>query len=221
MVFCFYGLPMAGLWGCQKTYTVPPKSAPTKTPTSTLTTTPTITNTSTDTPTFTPTITATPTNPPTSTPTIVCSGSMCCPVFAQICVSSDDWSQVYVGGVSLGQVNYCDSNGTGSCPPGCLDVPMSLLSVTQLYVAVYTQNTSCNNLYASWDLDITCSNGFHSEITSANGNVLMDYVSSGNPSTPPASNWYATNYNSSGGTWTAPVSVNTTSAYCCAAQPIR
>ncbi len=142
--------------------------------------------------------------------------AQCTPSSAQICVASDDWSQVYVGGVYLGQVGYCNWDGSGMCPPGCITVPTSLLTGSTPYIAIYTQNTSCNNLYASWDLDITCSNGQHSTISSANTGVKMDYVSSGTPSTPPASNWYATNYNTTG--WVSPTQVSTASTECCWSQ---
>ncbi len=77
--------------------------------------------------------------------------SQCTPSSAKICVASDDWSQVYVGGVYLGQVAYCNWDGTGSCPPGCITVPTSLLTGSQVFVSVYTQNTACNNMYSSWD----------------------------------------------------------------------
>ncbi len=144
--------------------------------------------------------------------------AQCTPTSAQICVASDDWSQVYVGGVYLGQVAYCNWDGTGSCPPGCITVPTSLISGSTVYISVYTQNTACNNVYASWDLDITCSNGEHSQITTTQGGLKMDYISSGNPTTPPASNWYATNYSTSG--WGTPVQVSTTSGDCCWSQSL-
>ncbi len=204
------------------TYTNTPTPWPTGVATYTRTNTPSPTSTPTNTISPTITLSSTPTTSlqtPTFTYTPI-SGSPCIPSSAKICVASDDWSQVYVGGVYLGQVAYCNWNGTGNCPPGCITVPTSLLTGSQVYVAVYTQNTACNTMYTSWDLDITCSNGQHSEITSSSNGVSMDYVSSGNPSTPPASNWYATNYTGTGGTWQTPAVVNTATGYCCWGQSI-
>ncbi len=162
----------------------------------------------------TPTGTISPTATVTSTPTPISTTI----THAQICMNSDDWSQVYIGGVYLGEITYCNWDGSGTCPPGCIFINPTLLTGSQVNIAIYTQNTATNNVYSSWDLDITYSNGLHSEITSGSGGVKMDYISIGNPTTPPASNWYATNYDDSG--WGNPTVVNTTSGLCCWGQPL-
>src|SRR5579871_6528974 len=140
----------------------------------------------------------------------------CSPTSAQICVAGDDTSTVYVGGVSLGVVNYCNWDGTGSCPPGCLSVPTALLTGGQVCLAIETQNTAPLINYTSWDLDITCSGGGHSEITSDNGGggLSLYYTPNGNPAPPPANDgsgnpWYATNYSPSSNPFTfTPTDVN-------------
>src|SRR3974390_1808693 len=66
----------------------------------------------------------------------------CSPASAQICVAGDDTSTGYGGGVSLGIVNYCNWDGTGACPPGCLSVPVSLLTGANVCLAIETQNTA-------------------------------------------------------------------------------
>ena len=125
----------------------------------------------------------------------------CTPSSAQICVAGDDTSTVYVGGVSLGIVNYCNWDGTGACPPGCLNVPVSLLTGSTVCLAIETQNTAPLINYSSWDLDITCVGGLHSEITSNNGGGLsLYYTPNGDPSPAPAPDgsgnpWYSPNYN--------------------------
>lgn len=125
----------------------------------------------------------------------------CTPTSAQICVAGDDTSTVYVGGVSLGIVNYCNWDGTGACPPGCLSVPTGLLTGGQVCLAIETQNTAPLINYTSWDLDISCSGGGHSEITSDNGGggLSLYYTPTGNPSTPPPPDgtgnaWYEPTY---------------------------
>ncbi len=126
----------------------------------------------------------------------------CTPASAKICVAADDDSTIYVGGTLIGQIGYCNWDGTGSCPPGCLSVPTALLTGAQVCLAIETQNTAPLINYSSWDLDITCAGGNHSEITSDNGGggLSLYYTPNGNPSTPPAADgsgnpWFSPSYN--------------------------
>src|SRR5580692_4861823 len=93
--------------------------------------------------------------------------SQCTPTAATLCSSSDDNSTIYVGGVSIGYFPYAGALGTGDAgTPTCVTVPTSLLTGAQVCLAVYTQNTAPQVNFSSWDLDITCAGGNHSEITS-------------------------------------------------------
>ncbi len=84
-----------------------------------------------------------------------------------------------------------------------MSVSTSLLTGSCVALAIYTQNTAPQDTFSSWDLDITCAGGSHSEITGSSGGVSVDYVASGNPSTPPANDgggnpWYSPNYTGGG-----------------------
>ncbi len=46
-------------------------------------------------------------------PTYQAEAQTCTPQSAQICVSSDDWSDVYIGGTSIGNFPYAGAPGTG------------------------------------------------------------------------------------------------------------
>ncbi len=130
--------------------------------------------------------------------------AQCTPTSATLCISSDDYSQAYVGGSLIGTFPYAGAPGTGGAAnPTCISVSTSLLTGSQVCLGIYTQNTAPQDTFSSWDLDITCSGGTHSEITSGSGGLSVDYVSSGSPSTPPANDgsgnpWYATNYTGGG-----------------------
>ncbi len=156
------------------------------TPTATISSTPSTTATVTDS--VTPTVTSTP------------ASSLCSPVAASICVSSDDYSVVYIGGTLIGTFPYAGAPGTsGVANPTCMSVPTALLTGSEVCLAIETQNTSPNNNYSAWDLDVTCSSGGHSEITSSGTGISVDYVATGNPAPVPASDgsgnpWYSPAY---------------------------
>lgn len=128
--------------------------------------------------------------------------SQCTPTSATMCSSGDDDTTIYVGGVSIGYFPYAGATGTGDAGnPTCVSVPTALLTGAQVCLAVYTQNTAPLVNFSSWDLDITCAGGEHSEITSNNtSDMTLYYTSTGNPSTPPPPDgsgnpWYSPNYN--------------------------
>ncbi len=133
--------------------------------------------------------------------------AQCTPTSAVLSVTSDDYSQAYVGGTLIGTFPYAGAPGTaGAANPTVMTVPVGLLTGPQVCLAVYTQNTAPQNIYSAWDLDITCSGGQHSEITSSSGGLSVDYVAAGNPSIPPANDvssnpWYASAY--SGGAFSS------------------
>jgi hypothetical protein len=164
-------------------------------PTITATTANTSTSTGTPTLTTTPTLTWTPTATPTSTPPA--SGTI---ASAQICVSSDDSSTVYIDGTLIGTFPYAGAPGTNDAAnPTCMSVPTALLTGPQVCLAIETQNTAPPDNFSSWDLDITYSNGTHSEITSSGNGISNYYTPAGDPSAAPANDgsgnpWYSPSY---------------------------
>ncbi len=124
--------------------------------------------------------------------------AQCTPTSASLCASGDDLTTVYVGGSLLGTFNYAGAPGTnGAGNPTCMTVSTALLTGSQVCLAVETQNTNPEDVFSSWDLDITCSGGNHSEITSSGSGISVDYVSSGNPAPTPVND-------GSGNSWTNP-----------------
>ncbi len=109
-----------------------------------------------------------------------------------------------MGGSLLGTFNYAGAPGTnGAANPTCMTVSTALLTGAQVCLSVETQNTAPEDNFSSWDLDITCQGGNHSEITSSGTGISVDYVSGGNPSATPIPDgsgnpWYGTGFN--GGT---------------------
>jgi len=153
--------------------------------------------------------------------------SQCTPAAATICSSGDDNTTIYVGGTLIGSFPYAGAVGTGSAgTPTCISiVPISLLSGACVPLAIYTQNVNPNVNFSSWDLDITCTNGQHSEITSDNSMADMSlyYTPTGNPSTPPPNDgsgntWYSTAYTATSTYFTdTPTIVSTSETW---AQPL-
>ena len=136
--------------------------------------------------------------------------SQCTPTSATICASGDDSTTIYVDGTLIGTFPYAGAPGTSDPGnPTCISVSTALLTGSQVCLAVETQNTAPNVNFSSWDLDITCAGGNHSEITSNDtGNMSLYYTPTGNPSTPPANDgsgnpWYSPNYNPSTNPFTA------------------
>ncbi len=168
-------------------------AVPTTTPTLTPTLTPTVIVVM-ATATFTPTVTV------SATATSTTGSTGCIPVAASICASGDDFSTIWVEGVTIGSFPYAGVPGTNDPGnPTCFSVPTNLLTNSTVCLAVETQNTAPENNYSAWDLDITCSGGSHSEITSSGTGISVDYVPVGNPAAPPANDgsgnpWYSPNY---------------------------
>ena len=129
--------------------------------------------------------------------------AQCTPTSARMCVASDDWSQVWVNGTSLGTFGYV--NWDSSSSPPCVTVPLNALTAngSNICLGIYTQNTAVDNTYSSWVLDVTCNGGNHSVITSESGGLSENYVASGSPCAQAANDssgnpWYATNYTGGG-----------------------
>ena len=123
-------------------------------------------------------------------------------VSAQICAGGDDTSTIYINGNLLGNILYCNWDGSGACNAKCLPVPLSAFTMgASVCLAVKTQNLRPDINYSSWSLDVNCS-GNHSVITSDGGSGLqLYYHNDGTTNTPdpsPGPNgipWYAPGYN--------------------------
>jgi hypothetical protein len=124
----------------------------------------------------------------------------CSPTAARICVAGDDISTVYANGSMLGTIPYCNWDGSGSCPPGCLTVPLSAFMGTSICLAIKTQNTAPDNVYSSWVLDVTCSGGNHSVVTSDGGGLSFRFdAGSVDPANDGSGNpWYSPAYTGGG-----------------------
>jgi hypothetical protein len=165
----------------------------------------------TNTPTFTPAITAA--NTQTATPTFA--AAACTPVSAILCAAVDDYADIWINSTYIDNFPYVPWDQTGVYPK-CVALPpavASALSPTNNMIAVRDLNTSCCEIWASWSLDITCSNGMHSYASSNSTPSDMYWDNNGCPATDPAvsggHNWYDALYNESGSglSWTAPVIV--------------
>jgi hypothetical protein len=93
------------------------------------------------------------------------SQAQCNPVSAQLQVSGDDTSYVWINGfpVGGGPISYCG----GGCGPATISVPTTVFTQGQtVLVAVETDNVNPNLIFSTWALDITCSGGFQWVISS-------------------------------------------------------
>ena len=152
----------------------------------------------------------------------------CTPISAQLCAAVDDWSQIYingnlvtnaalptfpgVGGVGNDGFPYCDI-GDASCTPMCISLnatQLGWLQATGNVISVRTLNTGYNELWTSYSLDVTCSGGQHSYVSSADvADIKMYYDSTcpdGDIPTYGGLDWYDLLYDwaGSGLPWVAP-----------------
>ncbi len=117
---------------------------------------------------------------------------ICNPTGATLCAAVDDNSDIYLNGTLLDTFTYCDI--TWTCTPKCISLSpaqLALLTDGDNVISVYTQNTNCCEVWASWYLDITCASG-RVQISSDNRPVLLysdttcETVPTPNPSPTPA-----------------------------------
>ncbi len=138
----------------------------------------------------------------------------CTPTSAQLCAAVDDYAFIYLNGNLIDTYTYCDISN-GGCTPKC-----DTLNTTQLgylmqtgnVIALYTQNTSAGELWASWSLDVNCADGTQALISSDSQPVSLYYdpsCASPNPSPTPSGghNWYDTAYVQNGA-WGPPVEMS-------------
>src|SRR5579872_2914001 len=127
-------------------------------------------------------------------------GAQCVPTSATIYVSSDDLSNVWLNGTSLGTSNYV-SKGTGAPPPS-LSLSAAQLALINSSgtncLAVRNTNTICCEMSVAWMMDITCGNGQHSYMTSDQSGFINYYWDITGAATPPNDGtgkpWYAPNW---------------------------
>ena len=92
--------------------------------------------------------------------------SQCTPSSANLLVSGDDNSYIWINGhvVSPSPVTYC---GGVACVPTPIPVPTTVFDQGQsVLVAVETDNTNPNQTFGAWSLEINCAGGFDWVISS-------------------------------------------------------
>ncbi|MCE5300497.1 MAG: hypothetical protein LLG37_06465 [Spirochaetia bacterium] len=102
--------------------------------------------------------------------------AVCTPVSGKICVAIDDYADVWVNSHWMGQFSYVNWDQTGVYPT-CLtfsvgssntwEVPF--YATEQNIVAIEVSNLRCCEIWGSWSIDITCSSGDHSYMSSDDG----------------------------------------------------
>jgi len=129
--------------------------------------------------------------------------AQCVPTAAQIWVAGDDTTDVWVNGTFIGTSTYCQS----PCVPAPMALPTSVVTSLAFGVvlALRTDNSNPTGLSTSWALDVTCSGGGRSAVTSqdlANIDLYWDPnsgVTCTGPTFPPQDtmglNWFEPFYN--------------------------
>jgi hypothetical protein len=145
-------------------------------------------------------------------PTPKVQAATCTPSSATICVAADDAVSIWVNGTNLGVSLYGPNWDSASAPP-CVAVPIADINATGTNtLAVKNINTSTGEMWATWYLDVTCSDGTHSYTTSSDSGISMVMSTScTDPSADGSSNaWYNSAYSSSTAGWYTPVVYSST-----------
>ncbi len=105
--------------------------------------------------------------------------TVCTPQAAVLCAAVDDIADVYINGIYLATFGYVDVSLTGQVAPKCMQLNTAQLNSLALapftnVIAVHDQNTECCEMWATWSMDITCTDGGHSYVDSDSGNGV-DY----------------------------------------------
>jgi len=143
--------------------------------------------------------------------------AVCTPASAELCAAVDDIAMIYINGIYIDTFGY-QNVGSGT-PPKCENLTtaeLNSLGATNV-IAVRDQNTNCCEIWATWSMDITCTDGGHTYVDSDYG-TGVDYSydsnqgcctgSDGNPATCDAGpseggyTWYNPLYNENG-TWSS------------------
>ncbi len=82
--------------------------------------------------------------------------SQCIPLSAQICVSGNDTTQVWVNGYYVGSKEYCSSADGCDASHLCLPVPIQLLQNPRVCLALKTTTLNPPVVFSSWELEVDC-----------------------------------------------------------------
>ncbi len=124
----------------------------------------------------------------------------CTPASAELCAAVDDISMIYINGTLItdsaledfvaddgtyadAAFPYCDI-GDDTCEPTCINLDAAELALLQdsgNVISVRTLNTGYNELWVSYSLDITCTEGGHSYVTSADPSEISMYYDNSCP----------------------------------------
>lgn len=80
--------------------------------------------------------------------------AQCVPISAQICLSGDDTTQVWVNGYYIGSKEYCAEGCDGS--QLCLPVPLKVFQGLRVCLALETTTLNPPMVYSSWELQVNC-----------------------------------------------------------------
>ncbi|PKL90837.1 MAG: hypothetical protein CVV21_10605 [Candidatus Goldiibacteriota bacterium HGW-Goldbacteria-1] len=89
----------------------------------------------------------------------------CNPTAATLCVAVDDIADVWINGQYIDAFTYVNWDETG-VQPKCVTFNPDILDETQNIVAIKVKNLRCCEVWGSWSIEATCSDGTHSCINS-------------------------------------------------------
>ena len=125
----------------------------------------------------------------------------CTPASAILCATVDDQAEFYLNGTLIDSFVYCGA--ADACVVKCVSLTpaeLLLLQPTGNILAARLLNLQASQMWMSWSLDITCSEGGHSYVSSASiADIQALHDSSACPADPLANDiagkhWYDTSY---------------------------
>ena len=144
------------------------------------------------------------------TPTL--SNAQCTPSAAKVCANADDLITLYLNGNNAGTFGYVGTYDTAAI--SCNTVSTSFLNTSGTnYISVLNESTAAQQMWATWSLDITCSNGQHVYVTDTSSAVSVfdeNDPASCAVTAPPGTggNWYSSTFVPTG--WTVASTVSGT-----------
>ncbi len=103
----------------------------------------------------------------------------CNPTAATLCVAIDDIADVWINSTYMGAFTYVNWDEPGV--PTCITFNPTILAETQNIVAIKVKNLRCCEVWGSWTIEATCSDGSHSCINSdatGDSQMRLDYIQS-------------------------------------------
>ena len=136
----------------------------------------------------------------------------CTPTSARICVEADDEADLYVNGVFVAHFAYVNWDSAGVVPCQTITDPTVLAALgAGGTLSTRVHNIGSGEMWAAYSIDVSCSGGQHSYVSSGSASGATGYHQSDcntPPANPPGSggtNWYDPAFVPSG--WSAPVVV--------------